>query len=479
METNKDIIGNLSAEQISNKVNKGELLVSEIAKECIIKYKKYNKDFNAFISFNEKLIIENANNLDKRIEKGENLGKLAGVPVSIKDNIHVYGYKTTCASAILKEYDPCCNSYVAEKLISEGALIVGKTNLDEFASGFKSDTSYFGKTRNPVDRELSAGGSSGGSAVSTKLRISTLSIGSDTGGSVRQPSALVGVIGFKPSYDSISKHGLVPLASSLDTIGIFSEKIEDIIYSSSILYGQSEYDSGAIAHKKFEPTKERIKIGVLPLSSDDETSYAFDKALKKLGSHKDIEVHKAKMDSMELCMGAYAGICFSELYTNIARLDGSIIGPCHNGMKYEDNAKKYRDYLGNEVKARCISGQIALTSCTSSEKTLYELAINAREKISKELKSELSKYDVLISPTSPQHKILLNDTGKDFYDSETRITHPDIFTTPANFNHSPSISIPYGKTQLGIPLGMLVNGPQNEDEKLLYIAKKIHEILNY
>lgn len=471
---------------IVNKVNKGQLSAVSIAKKCIENIEK-NKKYNIFTQVNNAFILEQAENIDQKVKDFGFAGKLAGVTVAIKDNLHVKEFKTTCCSKFLINYFPNTDADIVKTLKKEGAIIVGKTNMDEFAAGFTTSTSCFGATLNPHDTNCSPGGSSGGSAVAVQTEIVNVAIGTDTGGSIRQPAALTGVIGYKPTFGSISRQGMVPLASSLDTIGFFAKNIRDIKYISSITMHSSKSDM--LSHQTTSvcpniSNKKNIRLALINTWRDSETEKGFQIFIKKLESDNNVEIKIINIDSLKLCVGAYAGLCFSELYTNTLRFDNSVIGSkSYSNLSYEDAAKTSRDEcFGSELKSRCLSGAAVLTEKTPTGNTLYETSLLCKYAIKKEFSDYLSKYDAIISPTTPNHKIYLNKEWDEEMDSSQEVCsshHPDALTTPANFNRSPSISIPYAFTSSRIPLGIIINSASNKDNDLLDIAEFMTKISKF
>ncbi|MEK9147595.1 MAG: amidase, partial [Patescibacteria group bacterium] len=229
--------------EIHNNLISKKIGAVELAEKYLIQAKGLNKKYNSFISFTEELAIETAKSIDEKIKKGENIGYLAGIPVSIKDNILVKGYKATAGSKILKNYTASYDADVVSYLKQEQALIIGKTNMDEFAMGASGEYSAFGRTKNPIDINLVTGGSSSGSAASVAIEQAIISLGSDTGGSVRQPASFCSVVGFKPTYGMVSRSGLISMASSLDQIGIISNSVEDIALTLEVISQDTPYDS--------------------------------------------------------------------------------------------------------------------------------------------------------------------------------------------------------------------------------------------
>ncbi|MCK5787736.1 MAG: hypothetical protein KAH32_01895 [Chlamydiia bacterium] len=471
-------IDSLSVNQIASHVNNQTITAVEISNHFIRKIKDKNQTINAFIQFEKDLILEQARNIDKKVKEEGCAGSIAGVPVGIKDNFHVKGFNTTCCSRSLENYYTNTDASIVSKLKNAGAIIFGKTNMDEFAAGSTTESSCYGPTRNPLDTSCSPGGSSGGSAASVSAGLCPIAIGSDTGGSIRQPAALTGIVGFKPSYGAISRNGMVPLASSLDTPGILSKNVNDAISVAISVYGKCSSDvlSKNIYINERIKQYEKIEVGILKFKwADEETSRQFSQFVKSLRSSDLFNIKIISIPELEMCMGSYSGICCSEFFTNISRIDGNIIGcavDSHHGY-HECSIKSRSAFFSNEVKKRCIAGCYIINHRTKNGECLYRSSILAKSKIVSAIERNMENIDVLISPATPIRKIhLKQDLSKDIEPEDTS-HHTDSLTVPANFAYLPSISIPYNNGDTNIPIGILINGKHEKDHDLLSIAVHI------
>lgn len=476
---NKKII-EMTAREIANLVISKEITALEVVNSFIENVEKRNHEINAFLRFDKSYVIQQAKEIDKLIAKGINPGLLAGVPIAIKDNIHVKGLKTTCASKILENYEPGIDASAVSLLLKEGAIIMGKTNMDEFAMGSHSNTSYFGAVKNPWDTELSPGGSSGGSAAAVASGMCCIALGTDTGGSVRQPAALTGLFGYKSSFGGISRHGIVPLASSLDQIGIFSHNIDDIWLIARIIGKKCNKDMLCIGIKNTEEENlnkvDKIKI-ITPsrIFLEEDIYDIYNSALKKISEDDSISASTSRIESLKLGLPTYMVICCSEIFANMSRFDGSIFGHREDkNADYETFAKKSRALLGNTVKNRIIAGNLVITSKGKANEDCFKMAIKAKNLLTKELNLLLESYDVIITPTTPYARLRSDEALKD-YDNES---HPDTYTTISNLTSLPALNIVCGYTKNGTPVGMHLISSRNNDKKLLEVAKSISKILN-
>ena len=352
---------------------------------------------NAFITINEKC-IEDA----RRFDKGELKGRLAGVPVAVKDCITTEGILTTCGSKILHDYIPPFDAHVVERLKAEGAIIVGKTNMDEFAMGTTTETSYYGVVRNPYDLDRVAGGSSGGSGACVAADESVLSLGSDTGGSIRCPASFCGVVGLKPTYGLVSRYGLIPYANSLEQIGPFASNVDDLGLLLEVIAGPDARDStNAGKEFRYEPKeREGLRIGVIKeMGGNDDVMNSFDQAVELIkAKHKVAEV---SMPSFKYALAAYYIIAMSEASSNLARYDGVRYGLSAEKLSSwnEFFSKVRADGFGDEVKRRIMLGSYALSAGYYGK--YYLKALKVRTLVIRDFKKALNDFDLLIAPTMP------------------------------------------------------------------------------
>ncbi|RKX43841.1 MAG: Asp-tRNA(Asn)/Glu-tRNA(Gln) amidotransferase GatCAB subunit A [Thermotogae bacterium] len=404
-------------------------------------------------------------------------GEFAGIPIAVKDNITTKGVKTTCASKILENYVPPYNATVVEKLLLHGFTVVGKTNLDEFAMGSSTERSAFFPTRNPWDPTRVPGGSSGGSAAAVAGGEVVAALGSDTGGSVRQPASLCGVVGFKPTYGLVSRYGLIAFASSLDQIGPITKSVRDAAILMSVISGKDAMDSttvdknidflkdmeNGISGMKFAVPKEVYDYEQL----DSGVAVLFDEALKlaeKLGA----KIRKVRIPSMKYAVAVYYVIAPAEASSNLARYDGVKYGLRVEEKGLKDMYKRTRrEGFGEEVRRRIMLGTFTLSAA------YYEAYFNKAQKVrrvlSSELDSVLTENDAILTPTSPITAFKLGEV-------KDPLTYylMDIFTAPANLAGLPAISVPYGFSN-DLPVGLQIMSRRFHDAKVLRIARSFEK----
>lgn len=404
-------------------------------------------------------------------------GEFAGIPIAVKDNITTKGVKTTCASKILENYVPPYNATVVEKLLLRGFTVVGKTNLDEFAMGSSTERSAFFPTRNPWDPTRVPGGSSGGSAAAVASGEVVAALGSDTGGSVRQPASLCGVVGFKPTYGLVSRYGLIAFASSLDQIGPITKSVRDAAILMSVISGKDAMDSttvdknidflkdieNGISGMKFAVPKEVYDYEQL----DSGVAALFDEALKlaeKLGA----KIRKVRIPSMKYAVAVYYVVAPAEASSNLARYDGVKYGLRVEEKGLKDMYKRTRrEGFGEEVRRRIMLGTFTLSAA------YYEAYFNKAQKVrrvlSSELDSVLTENDAILTPTSPITAFKLGEV-------KDPLTYylMDIFTAPANLAGLPAISVPYGFSN-DLPVGLQIMSRRFHDAKVLRIARSFEK----
>lgn len=433
----------------------------------IDEYKKVleqkNSEINAFIS-------------DAFVE-GDKEGPYYGIPFAVKDNMNIEGTKTTCASKILKNYNSVYTATVIKKLLEKGFSVIGKTNLDEFAMGGSNEYSAFGPVKNPVDLERVPGGSSGGSAAAVAADMVPFSLGSDTGGSVRQPASFCGVVGYKPSYGILSRYGLTAFASSLDQIGVFSKNVEDVALITDIMKGKDEKDSTTIDfnkslleninNEKLEGKKFVIPKFVYNKNADKKIIEHFDKIITMLKS-KGAIVDVVDLKELEYSISVYYIAATSEASSNLSRFDGARYGSRTDAEGLTEMYQKTRDDgFGIEVKRRIMMGTFNLSSAYYD--AYFSKASKVRKIIEKKMDEILKDYDSFILPTVPVLPPKLNEklTPLDYY-------MMDLFTIPANLAGLPAISVPAGKID-NLPFGFQFVGKRFEDEKMLAIANSFEK----
>ncbi len=462
-------------EDLLQKLRSGELTPDEYVEKTYEKLERIENKVHAFITIRNK--EEVLNEVKKKVKEK---GKLSGILIAIKDNISTKGIRTTCASKMLEDYIPPYNATVIERLEREGAVIIGKTNMDEFAMGSTTETSYFGPTRNPWDLERTPGGSSGGSGAALAAGIVDIALGSDTGGSIRAPAAYTATFGLKPSYGTVSRFGLVAYANSLEQIGPMAKNAEDLWLLYSIIAGDDFRDATTISYtpppSPANVELKDIKIGVLSdimEASDKSVSSVVKTALDKLSSYG-AQIEETKLGYAEYALPAYYIIAMSEASSNLARYDGVRYG--FSGYFQGDWRQTYslnREYgFGIEVKRRILLGSFILSAGYYEQ--YYIKALKIRNLIKTSLDSLLKKYTVLASPTMP---ILPPKLGEVIEDP-VKMYAMDLNTVLANLAGIPALSMPVGFYN-NLPVGLQLMGPYLSDNLLVGIAVKAEKILGY
>ena len=449
--------------QLRGMLDQKKISVKEVLTECLRK-----ENYNSFITINHDADTENA---QKMIDRGE-AKPLTGIPVAVKDNISTKGIRTTCASKMLENYIPAYDATAVERIKAEGGIIFAKTNMDEFAMGNTGETSYFGKTLNPYDKNKLPGGSSSGSAVCVASGVVPASLGSDTGGSVRQPSAFCGVTGLKPTYGSVSRYGLIAFASSLDQIGIIANSARD---TEIVLEAIAGYDRRDSTSAKFRYTSQTGKdlsgmtVGVLKEFSD--MSPEVEKAVfSAIDYYKSIgcRIKEVSMPSLAFALPAYYLISSAEAASNLARYDGIKYGyRSQNGNSYDELIKNTRrEGFGEEVKRRIMLGNYALSAGYHDE--YYKKATMIRERIISEYNAVFEECDVILAPTTPETAPAIGI--KDKNPSELYVA--DIFTVSVNLAGLPAINTTCGYDFSGMPIGMSIIGRAFSETDIIAVADR-------
>jgi aspartyl-tRNA(Asn)/glutamyl-tRNA(Gln) amidotransferase subunit A len=431
-------------------INK-EFSALEITEEFFDYIKAEDKKIHAYLSLNERLAIEQAEQADLKIAKNEPLGLLGGVPLAIKDNLLIEGLPATSASKILENYVASYDATVIKKLKSAGAVFLGKTNMDEFAMGSSTESSAFQKTRNPRDLERVPGGSSGGSAAAVASHMAVAALGSDTGGSIRQPAAFCGVVGLKPTYGAVSRYGVMAMASSLDQIGPFAKTVEDAAILFNEIRGQDIKDSTSVdapyGEDLLKPSLEdirKLKIGVpkeyFVEGLAKEVSDKLEEVIKDLKSLK-IEIKEISLPHTKYALSCYYIIMPAEVSSNLERFDGIRYGEVKNvkrqGTSLIDLYKKNREAgFGAEVKRRILLGTFVLSS--GYYDAYYAKAQKVRSLVRKDFDEAFRQVDVILTPVTPTPPFKFGEKT----DNPLEMYLSDIFTIPVNLAGVPAISIP-------------------------------------
>ena len=437
------------------------------------------KNHNIYIEVFEDEAKKRALDLQKKYEEApESCGKLWGMVISIKDVICYEGHEVSAASKILEGFKSLYSSTAVERIIEEDGIIIGRTNCDEFAMGSASENSFFGPVKNGIDLERVPGGSSGGSAVSVQMDTCMASLGSDTGGSVRQPAAFCGIVGVKPSFGRVSRHGLIAYGSSFDQIGVFSHSVEDASRVLEVISGADEYDSTAIQapYKKQElsfPLKVAYyRPAVHHPRLEEQTKSAFLSAIEWMANHN-IHSHSIEFDLLDLLVPTYYVLTAAEASSNLSRYDGIRFGyRSKNGKSLDETYKLSRtEGFGSEVKKRIMLGSFVLSSGYFGD--YFVKAQNVRKQIKAESEKILKEYDFILMPTTPAPAWKIGEKTLDPIENYLA----DIFTVQANLAEIPAISIPMGTTKEGLPLGLQIMSGKFEEDKMLKFAAFLQDNL--
>jgi len=469
---------NLSIRQLNNLFIEKKAKPSELYSDIFDTSASSESLLHAHLTLFEEKNIENAKHSDKRFENDESTGVLDGIPIAIKDNINIKGELTTCSSKMLSNYRSPYNATVIEKLNNENVLYTGKTNLDEFAMGSSTENSAFGLTKNPWNTDYVPGGSSGGSAASVSARSSIAALGSDTGGSIRQPAAFCGLVGFKPTYGTVSRYGLIAFASSLDQIGPITKNIDDarIIYNA--ISGHDNLDATSIDNNQINiPFDKSAKIGIIKeLMEDgisDESRNEVSKVLESL-KKQGYQIKEVSLPLIKLSISIYYLIAPAECSANLARFDGVRYGLRVEGKtSYEMMQNTRAEGFGDEVKRRILLGTYALSAGYYDE--YYGKALRARKKMIDEFSNIFKDVDYLISPTTPTAAFKAGEKTS----NPLEMYMSDLCTIPANLAGLPSISIPTGLTKENLPLGVQIMSKPLTDLSLLSFSEIIEKEVDF
>lgn len=449
----------------------------DLVQAALKKAEEY-KDYNIFISMNAEAALEKAKEIDAKIAKGETVGKLAGVPYALKDNYSSHEGNTTAAAHILDSYHSPITATAVAKLEAEGAIMIGRANLDAFAHGGSTENSYFGPTKNAADNNRVAGGSSGGSAVATALDIVEFALGSDTGGSIRQPASFNGVYGIKPTYGAVSRYGVVAMASSTDTMGCFAKKAEDVDLVMSIMAGQDKKDSTTLPDywtrnlDEIQPVKKKIGLirdcfgeGINPEVAEIVRNYG-----KKLET-QGYEIEEFDMPILKYGLAIYYVVQPAEVASNLSRYDGIRYALRSKDAKNLDDIYTMTRSEGfmKENQRRIMIGNFVLSS--GFYDAYYLKAQKARTLLINAYNEAFEKYDALLCPVAPTPAFKLGEKTSD----PLTMYLEDAMTVPASMAGLPALSVPAGKTADGLPVGAQLIGRAQSDQLLLSIAKSCEE----
>lgn len=464
---------NISATQFIEHVKNGDTTVEEFVSSTLDRINTVEEKIHAFLSVNEQA-IEQARKIDKKIKGRERVGRLYGLPISIKDNICIHGSRTTCASKMLENYVSPYDATVITRLRDQDAVFVGKTNLDEFAMGLTTEFSAFGPTKNPWDTNYVPGGSSGGSAASVAALECVASLGSDTGGSVRNPASFCSVVGLKPTYGLISRYGLISYANSIEQIGPMARNVEDTALILDVIAGKDPYDDTTIDNKNQSYASELDagvsgkKIGVIKemigSGTQKEVIHATEKAISNFES-LGAKPEEVSIDMVDYSVAAYYTITATEAGSNLARYDNLRYGydlPLE-GFEFNSYISKARKNFGPEVTRRMIIGGFVPSAGFAGRYFLK--ALKVKSKLTEEINKIFKDYDLLISPTVP---ILPFKIGEKI-DDPIALFLTDFNTVTANLTGKPAISVPF-EISNGLPIGIQILGDALHDKQVLQAA---------
>ncbi len=464
--------------EIAAAVAEGKKTALEVTQESLAKIAELNPRLNALVEVFEADALAQAKAVDAKRSRGEKLGPLCGVPVAIKDNILYKGHHATCCSKMLANYVASYTSTVVEKLLAADAVIIGRANMDEFAMGSTNQTSVYGPVKNPVDETRVPGGSSGGSAAAVASGMVPVALGTDTGGSVRQPAGFCGIVGIKPGYGRISRYGVIAFSSSADQVGVLARTVADSARVLEVLAGKDVHDSTSLdapvpAYEKlFTADLKGLKVG-LPKGFLDDLSPDIKARLDAAAQR--LQELGAELVEVEVPHAKYAAPCYyiitsAEASSNLGRYDGIRYGYADNAAQdlnayYEGS----RDKFGLEVKKRLIIGTYALTSKNYEE--CFLKAMKVRELIRQDFKKVFTQVDLLLTPTSPTTAFKLGEHDE----NPLSLYLADLYTCQGNIGGLAGISVPFGKDKQGLPVGVQFYGPILQEEKILNAAYNLEK----
>ncbi len=455
--------------EIHKKLLKKEISARELTETYLKEINQKDLEIHAFLDvYHDHAIIE-SKQIDKKIAEGEKIGMLAGIPIAVKDNILIQGRRATAASKILDNYIAAYDAHVISRLKSEGSVFLGKTNLDEFAMGGSTENSAYGPTKNPHDISRVAGGSSGGSAAAVASGMAPVALGSDTGGSIRQPAAFCGVVGFKPSYGRVSRSGLIAMASSLDQIGTFANSVADAEIVFRAIEGRDELDATTTEMQEMVAEKKEIVVGV----PREFFATGLDKNVEQIirDSFKKVEGASFRFQDISLPNSSYALACYyvimpAEVSSNLSRFDGVRYGTRADADSLFDMYARTRSGgFGAEVKRRIAVGTYVLSH--GYYDAYYLQAQKVRTLIENDFASAFASVDVIATPTTPSTAFRFGEKTAD----PLSMYLEDIYTVPVNLAGLPALSLPVGKVG-GLPVGLQLIGKRFGDYALLDIAKR-------
>ena len=470
-----------TASELSEMLKNKECSAVELCNDVLARINETENKIGAYVTVAEESAKENAKKIDKAMAAGDKLHPLAGIPIGIKDNISTKGIRTTCSSKMLENYIPPFDATVMNKINNAGMTVLGKMNMDEFAMGSSTETSYMHLTRNPYNTECVPGGSSGGSAAAVAAGEAILTLGSDTGGSIRQPAALCGVVGMKPTYGSVSRYGLVAFASSLDQIGPLGKSVKDVAMLQSLICGHDRYDATSknIEYPDYaaalKENAKGLKIGIpkeyFGEGIDSQVKESVMKAVKEFEEQGAV-IKEISLPSTEYAINTYYIIASAEASSNLARFDGVKYG--YRTSEYDGLVDMYEktrsEGFGDEVKRRIMLGTFVLSSGYFD--AYYKKAKRVQNQISQEFTDAFKDCDIIATPTVPASAFKIGENIGD----PIKMYYNDVCTVTVNIAGLPAISLPCGKDSAGMPMGLQLIGDKFSEQTLLNTAYTYEKI---
>lgn len=451
-----------------SRMEAGTLTAEQLVRDCLRVIEEKDGAVGAFLEVFADEAVARAQEIDARRARGEKMGALAGIPVSIKDNLLYVGHAVTASSRILDGYMASYTATVVQKLLDADAVIIGRTNMDEFACGSSTEHSAYQKTKNPLDISRVPGGSSGGAAASVAAGMCLAALGTDTGGSVRQPASFCGVVGMKPTYGRVSRFGAIAMASSLDQVGPLGNTVDCVTRVLAVIEGADGRDATAthVLHEEASTSLQGIRVGIpreyILESLDARVKENLDAACESLRA-RGAEIIEVSLPHASFALPTYYVVMPSELSSNLARFDGMRYG-LSKGNDLKERYEMTRDEgFGDEIKRRILLGTFSLSSGYSDE--YYNKAVAMREVITQDFTNAFTNVDVILSPTTPTVAFALGEKTSD----PLAMYLADIFTVSANLAGVPAVSVPFGEIE-GMPLGIQVMAPHFKDNTMLAIA---------
>jgi len=457
-------------------LDEGKITAVDLAARYVARAKERNEELNAYLEIFDD-VEEQARRADEIMAQG-NATALTGIPLAIKDNILIKGHKASSASKILENYVASYDAHVITKLKDAGAVFVGRTNMDEFALGSSTENSAFGPTKNPHDVMRIPGGTSGGSAAAVADGLAIAALGTDTGGSIRQPAALCGVVGYKPTYGAVSRYGVMAAASSLDQVGTLATTVSDAEALFETIRGIDAQDSTSLPESSFAAMRAPKKIGVprhfLTEGVDADVLEAFNSSLKKL-EEEGYQIIEVELPNIQYALASYYIVNPAEVSTNLARYDGIRYGTSHKGEDLLGDYMQTRgEGFGKESRRRILIGTFVLSSGYAD--AYYRKATAVREQIRDDFRKVFESVDVIATPTSPTPAFKIGERSSD----PLEMYAADIFTVPVNLTGVPAISIPMGKVNRdgsNLPIGMQFIAAHGADSSIFSIGKEFERIV--